>query len=95
MHLLPLIRRCRHALVGAAVLGMSCAAHAQIDKVNKNITYVRDGILGVCAVLITVLLIWAGIEIAAKHKRPIDVWPIVLGASLVGIAGTAAAFFVS
>jgi len=96
MHRLPSIyRRCRQGCIALVLLAMAATAHAQVDKLNRNITYLRDGIIGVCVVLFTVLFTWAGIEIAAKHKRPQDVWPIVLGASLVAAAGTLAAVLVN
>lgn len=90
-----MFRRCRQGLAALVLLGLPWAASAQMDKANRNMAYIRDGILGVCVVVFSVLFIWAGIEIAAKHKRAMEVWPVILGATVVAMAGTAAAFLVN
>jgi type IV secretion system protein VirB2 len=55
-----------------------------------------SGMLKVISVIvITVAIIFCGYQIAFAHKRISDVAPIILGALLIGAAGTIAAMMMS
>jgi len=91
-----LLQRARQALCGIAQLLVPLAAQAQVDsRINKNLTYAKDLAVGACVVIFTAMLIYAGIEIAARHKRILDVWPILVGAGIAGSAALMATYFVS
>jgi len=88
-------RPLRHAMLALALLCVQLSAQAQIDKINKNLEYGKDALIGACVVIMTGLLAHAGIEIASRHKRVMDVWHILVGAGIVGAAATAAAFLIN
>ena len=93
-----LLQRARNALLGLGQLLAPLAVNAQMDLSNrlvKNLNYGKDLGVAACVVIFTALLIYAGVEVAARHKRVLDVWPILVGAAIAGSAGVAAAFLVS
>ena len=91
-----LLQRARNTLLLLAQLLLPLAVHAQVDsRINKNLTYAKDLAVGACVVIFTAMLIYAGIEIAARHKRILDVWPILVGAGIAGSAALMATYFVS
>lgn len=81
--------------ISAAALLLACGdAYAQIAKVEENFNYVQAAIISIAATIITIMIMVAGIEVAARHRKLMEVWPIVLGAGLVAAAAGIAAYFV-
>jgi uncharacterized BrkB/YihY/UPF0761 family membrane protein len=86
--------------VSAIIVAISCsvcisaAAQVQDSKVTDDLQWALNLLIAACVVIFTALFIFAGIEIASKHKRLIDIWHIIVGAGIAASAGVYASQFV-
>ncbi len=75
-------------------LGVWIPAYAQIETFNRNLEIVRNVLVGISVLIFTVLIMFAGIRMAAQHAKWSEISNIVFGGALVGSAALLAAALV-
>jgi len=86
----------RRRILTASLMGIiwSTTASAQMESLNRNLTWVQTALTAACVLIFTCLIIFVGVQIAARHAKLMDLWHIILGASLAGGAVGIAALLV-
>lgn len=90
--------RPRRALLLLTLMLIGLAASAQVStipKVGRNMQIVLEVVFGLSVVTFTILFVWCGIEIGARHRKLIDVWQPIAGATVAGCAAVVAALLIN
>jgi hypothetical protein len=69
-------------------------AHAQFEKMTRNFNWVYATVAGLAVIVFSVLIVAAGFEVGIRHRKLMDVWPIVVGAALSGSGAVVAALLI-
>lgn len=90
-----LLRTAAQRAVTLLLLAACHPAYAQIAKMTRNADFVYATIAGLCVAVFSVLVVIAGIEIGARHRKLLDIWHIVVGAAVSGSGAVIAATMIN
>ena len=61
-------------------------ALAQVEQVTSGITTIKNILMGVAGLVVTIAIMWAGFKMVFQHAKFGDIANVFIGAMLIGAA---------